>query len=612
VNVTINGIPYNDSESQGTFWVNISDIASSTQSVQIQRGVGTSTNGAGAFGASVNLQTTTLQSAAYAEVQASAGSFQTRRLTVKAGTGLLHNQWAFDGRVSSITSAGYVDRASADLNSYYFSGGYYGKKTILKGIVFGGHEVTYQAWYGVDEATLRQQRTFNYAGALYDADYNVTGYYDNEVDNYRQDHSQLHFTHQFSDRWNAHAALHYTYGRGYFEQYKQQESFADLGLPDIVLGDTTLESSDVIVRRWLQNDFYGLTFSTQYAQEKWNAILGGAVNTYTRAGHFGEIIWAQHAANSTKDQRYYDGESDKDDANFYLKSVIQFTDRLSGYADAQYRWVSYRTEGVNDDQSAYRVNDRFGFFNPKFGFTYQSTPTQQWYASLAWANREPNRSDYLDNEVKPKPERLINAEAGWRKNNSSFALEINTYYMHYKDQLVLTGEINNSGYPVRANIGKSYRTGLEAAGKWRVSEVFSVQATATISQNKNVDFVQVDENNAVTTATTDIILSPRFAGAWQVSWCPFRHAEIAWLSKYVGGQYLDNTQNSAFRLEPYAVQDIRITYSRPIGNRMTEVSLLANNVLDAAYESNGYVYEGTPYYFPQAGRHFLVMVSFRF
>ncbi|HEU5292346.1 MAG TPA: TonB-dependent receptor, partial [Cyclobacteriaceae bacterium] len=593
INVTINGIPYNDSESQGTFWVNIPDIASSTQSVQVQRGVGTSTNGAGSFGGSVNVQTISQQRDPYAEMMIGAGSFNSHRYTVKAGTGLINNRWSFDGRASRITSDGYVDRASSDLTSYYLSGGYYGDKTILKGIFFGGHEKTYQSWNGNDEATMKTNRTFNSAGALYDENWNVIGYYDNEVDDYRQDHAQLHLTQRLSDSWNANVSLHYTYGRGYYEQYKQAKPFAELGLDDITLGDSTLTYGDFIVRKWLDNKFYGTTFSLNYEKNKTALSIGGGYNQYADAKHFGEIIWAQYASNSTIRQHYYDGESQKNDFNMYVKWNYAFSSRLNAFVDLQYRHVDYETAGTDDDLIPYSFKDNLNFFNPKAGVSYTLSNGNVLYTSYAVANREPNRTDYVDGDKKPKPERLDNIEAGWRRNTGKYNLEVNYYLMNYHDQLVLTGELDNVGNPIRANVGKSYRTGIELSGIIRFNDKLTWNANITGSINKNKDYV-VDEADLSSTKNTTIILSPGWIAGSQLSWTVFRNFQATLLSKYVGEQYLDNTQTKSLMLDSYFINDLRFNYAFQFKEiKALELSLLVNNLFDVEYSSNGYSYDGT-------------------
>lgn len=611
INVTINGIAYNDSESQGTFWVNLPDIASSTQSVQIQRGVGTSTNGAGSFGGSVNVQTISQQRDPYAEATLGAGSFNSQRYTVKAGTGLINKHWSFDGRASKIMSDGYIDRASSDLDSYYFSGGYYGNKTIVKAIVFGGQEITYQSWNGIDGATMKKNRTFNSAGALYDEN-GVTGYYDNEVDDYRQDHYQLHLTQKLSDHWNANVSLHYTYGRGYYEQYKQGESFEDLGLEDIVIGDSTLTYGDFIIRKWLDNQFYGTTFSFNYEKDRTALTVGGAYNQYANARHFGEIIWAQYASNSSIRDHYYEGESQKNDFNVYAKWNYAILDRLTAFIDLQYRNVSYETKGTDDDLEPYDFNDNLNFFNPKAGLSYVLTGNDMLYASYAIANREPNRGDYLDGEVKPKPERLYNLEAGWRRTTETYNVEANYYLMNYTDQLVLTGKLDNVGNPIRANVGKSYRTGVELSGMIRLADRLNWNANVTVSVNKNNEYV-LDPENDIKKNTT-IILSPNVIAGSQIFWNAFSGFQAGLLTKYVGEQYLDNTQTESLMLDAYIVNDVRLTYSfTPTGMKGIDVSLLVNNIFDVEYESNGATYgDGVAYYFPQAGINFLAMMTFKF
>lgn len=611
INVTINGIAYNDSESQGTFWVNMPDIASSTQSVQIQRGVGTSTNGAGSFGGSVNVQTISQQRDPYAEVMVGGGSFNSQRYTVKAGTGLINEHWSFDGRASRIKSDGYIDRASSDLDSYYFSGGFYGDKTIVKAIVFGGQEVTYQSWNGTDGATMKNDRTFNSAGALYDADWNVVGYYDNEVDNYKQDHYQLHLTQKLNDYWNANVSLHYTYGRGYYEQYKQREPFADLGLDDIVIGDSTISESDVIIRKWLDNQFYGTTFSFNYEKNKTALTIGGAYNQYARAKHFGEIIWAEHASNSAIRDHYYDGESQKNDFNIYAKWNYAITEKWNAFVDLQYRNVSYTTKGIDDDQSAYNFSDKLSFFNPKTGISFSPNQRDVFYASYAVANREPNRNDYINGETKPKPERLDNIEAGWRRVAFHYSLEANYYLMTYTNQLVLTGELDNVGNPIRENIGQSYRTGLELSGTAKFFNQLSLNANVAFSANKNIDYIADSENPEP--KNTTIILSPSVIAGGQLAWT-VNGFQVALLSKFVSKQYLDNTQTESLTLDQYFVNDFRFGYSfKPKGMKVIDLSVLVNNFLNEKYESNGATYgDGVAYYFPQAGINFLAMVTFKF
>ena len=610
INVTINGIAINDSESQGVFWVNTPDLASSIQSIQIQRGVGTSTNGPGAFGATVSVQTDVLSREPYAEGIASFGSFNTQRYTFKGGTGLIKDRWSIDARVSNINSDGYIRRASSDLNSFFVSGGYYGEKTIVKAVMFGGHEETYQAWNGVDRETMDTDRRFNYSGAIYDDLGEIEKFYDKEVDDYRQDHYQLHISQQLSDYWNGNISFHYTRGKGFFEQYKQNESFEGLGLPNVIIGDTTVESSDVIVRRWLDNDYYGTTFSANHTKDRFDLTLGGAFSKYDNARHFGEIIWAEIASNAPIRHVYYDGESYKTDFNFFGKLNYAWTDNLTSFIDLQYRSVDYQTAGIDNDQTAYSVKDRFDFFNPKVGLSYELSKNSILYASYAIANREPNRTDYLDGEDKPRSGRLGNLELGWRKTTATFGIEANYYLMNYADQLVLTGAISDVGAPIRANVGKSFRTGIELAGSVNLFDRVNWSANITWSMNKNRDYPIVDSNNSLVYRQTQIILSPDWVAGNQISWKAFKHFEASLLTKYVGEQYLDNTENKNVQLSDYLINDLRFSYFfTPRKFRKIEIGLLVNNVFDVEYSSNGYGYEGVPYFYPQAGINFMTMLS---
>ncbi|MEP1016452.1 TonB-dependent receptor, partial [Maribacter dokdonensis] len=449
VNVTINGIPYNDAESQGTFWVNMPDFASSTESLQLQRGVGTSTNGAGAFGASLNLLTDGFSQDAYGQISTSIGSYGTLRNNLKFSTGLLNDHVEISGRLSKIKSDGYIDRARSDLESYFLQAAYKDDNTLIKALMFGGHEITYQAWYGIDGQTLRDNRTFNPSGIYTDLDGN-TQFYDNEVDNYKQDHAQLLWNEQISDFWSTNIALHYTRGRGYFEQYREADDFSTYGFEPLIVDGEEVNTTDLIRRRWLDNDFYGTVFSANYKKEKLDLIIGGGLNKY-EGDHFGEVIWARYASNSSYRDRYYDDSSSKTDFNLYTKANYQLTDQWSLYGDVQYRTVGYKANGEDTGL----VDDTFNFFNPKAGVTFDLNANNNFYLSYAVANREPNRNDYENGN--PKPEKLNDFELGWRYVSPSVQVNTNVYYMNYKDQLVVTGELNDVGAPLRENIGDSYR-----------------------------------------------------------------------------------------------------------------------------------------------------------
>lgn len=644
INVTINGIPVNDSESQGVFWVNTPDLASSTQSVQVQRGVGTSTNGAGAFGASVNLQTNTRNDVAYADLINSFGSFNTRRHTISFGTGLINDKFVFDGRISQINSDGYIDRASSDLKSYYLSGGYYGKKTMIKAIVFGGKEITYQSWYGVPESRLNNDTTAMLETAASEGwnqeqtnnllssgrTFNIYTY-ENQVDNYAQDHYQLHFSHRITESLTANAALYYTYGRGFYEEFRYDDDFENYGLSDVVIGGETISSTDLVRRRWLDNDFYGVTYSINYEKGKLNSILGGALDEY-EGDHFGQIIWAQ-VSSVPKDYQYYFNNGRKNDFTIYWKNNYELTKKITGFVDLQYRRVSYLASGKENKQFDFSVNEQFNFFNPKFGLTFEASNKQQWYASYAIGNREPVRDDFIDAPAgtKPKPETLRNVEAGWRYRKNNLILNVNYYLMNYKNQLVPTGELNDVGAIVRTNVDDSYRTGVEVEGSIRFSSRILWNANFTLSQNKIKNFNEVtydygtnfDEFSEVVTtySNSDISFSPNVIVGSGLLYVPIKNMEVGLLTKYVGKQFLDNTSNTSRSIDSYFTNDIRLTYSvKPSFMRELSVSLLANNIFNTQYSSNGYTYGylggATEYrqnfYYPQAGRNYLVMVALRF
>lgn len=644
INVTINGIPVNDSESQGVFWVNTPDLTSSTQSVQVQRGVGTSTNGAGAFGASVNMQTNTRTDATYADVINSFGTFNTRRHTVAFGTGLINDKFVFDGRVSSINSDGYVDRASSDLKSYYLSGGYYGKKTMIKAIVFGGKEITYQSWYGVPESRLNNDEAAMLETAYIEGwnqeqtdnlltsgrTFNLYTYKD-QVDNYAQDHYQLHVSHRFSESLTANGALHYTYGRGFYEEYRIDDDFSKYGLSDAVIGSETISSTDLIRRRWLDNNFYGVTYSLNYERDKLNSTLGGAWNQYD-GDHFGQIIWAQ-VSTVPKDYQYYFNNGKKNDFTIYWKNNYQLTDKLTGFLDLQYRRISYQASGKENKQFDFVVDQEFNFFNPKAGVTYEVSPEQQWYASYSVGNREPVRNDFIDAiaGTTPKHETLRDIEVGWRFRKNNYNVNVNYYLMNYKNQLVPTGKLNDVGAAIRTNVDESYRTGVEVEGIIRLSSKFLWNANITLSQNKIKNFNEViydygdnfDEYNEVVNvySNSDISFSPNVIVGSGLMFTPIKNIELGLLTKYVGKQFLDNTSNESRSMASYFTNDLRLSYTvKPSFMREISLSLLANNIFDVQYSSNGYTYGyrggATEYrqnfYYPQAGRNYMVMLALRF
>jgi len=598
VNVTINGIPYNDAESQGTFWVNMPDFASSVESLQLQRGVGTSTNGAGAFGASLNLLTDNYANKATGEISSSAGSFNTFKNTVKFSTGLMNDHFEIAGRLSTIKTDGYIDRGSADLKSYFLQGTYVGKTTLIKALVFGGTQKTYQSWNGIDAETLNENRRYNSAG-VYTDEFGVTRYYDNETDNYNQDHYQLHWNESLSDKWSTNFALHYTKGKGYFENYKEDADMADYSLNPV----GTVTTTDLIRQKWLDNNFYGTTFSAKYVTDDLNVILGGGWNKY-EGDHFGKVIWARYASQSELGDHYYDDYSSKTDGNIFAKANYQFTEKLSFYGDLQYRNVKYKANSLETGL----VDDNFNFFNPKAGLNYAFTQNSTLYFSYARANREPNRTDYEGGNV--KPEKLNDYELGWRFNTEKFQLNSNVYYMAYKDQLILTGRLDDVGNPIRANTEKSYRLGFEFDATIALSEKFTLRPNFTLSSNKNVDLA-VDGDNY---GTTKIAYSPEVIAGNVVVYKPVNGLYLSLLQKYVGEQYMNNIELPAAKLADYFVNDFNASYEI-IPNKIFKsitITALVNNIFDKKYVSNGYMYDVYPYYYPQAGTNFLIGLNLKF
>ncbi len=614
INVTINGIPYNDAESQGTFWVNMPDFASSTESLQLQRGVGTSTNGAGAFGASLNLLTDGFSFDPYAQISSSLGSFNTLRNSIKFSTGLLNDHIEVAGRLSKINSDGYIARATSRLESYFLQGAFKDENTLIKALFFGGHEITYQSWFGIDAATLESDRTFNPAG-IYTDEKGDTQFYDKEEDNYKQDHAQLLFNRSWSPNWSTNLALHYTRGRGYFEQFREDDDFATYGFEPIVVDTDTLNTTDLIRRRWLDNDFYGTVFSANYRQGGLNFILGGGVNKY-EGDHFGEVIWARFASDSEIRERYYDDFSTKTDFNLYAKANIDMNEKWTFFGDLQYRTVGYQANGADTGL----VDDSFNFFNPKAGATFNLNQNNNFYLSYAVANREPNRNDYENGN--PRPEKLNDLELGWRYVSPDFQLSSNVYYMNYKDQLVLTGELNDVGAPLRANVGDSYRLGLEIDANLKIADRFQWSPNAAFSTNKNVDFIFQRDGVVANLGNTNIAYSPNVVIGNRLAYVPSENFQLAALTKYVGKQFMGNIDSEGSTLEAYSQTDLNIQYVIEMNTLIKSITLsgLVNNVFNQLNVTNGYFFtydddftvpgkvttiEGAGYY-PQAGINFLI------
>ncbi|MCF8297224.1 MAG: TonB-dependent receptor [Saprospiraceae bacterium] len=615
INITVNGIPINDAESHGVFWVNMPDFASSVDDIQIQRGVGTSTNGAAAFGASINMQTLKLNAKPYTEISNSYGSFNTLKHTVSVGTGLLDGKWSIDGRLSKLSTDGYIDRAFSDLKSFYISGAYYGKKSMLKLNIFSGKEHTYQAWNGVPKDSLKTNRTYN------------SYTYENETDNYQQDHYQLHYSYQLNRFINFNSALHLTKGLGYYEQFKDGRSFADYKLNDVIIGGDTITETDLIQQKWLDNNFYGITYSVNYNKNKVRASLGGAWNKYD-GEHFGKIIWAQNANNSEINHQWYFNNGLKTDFNVFAKVNYQIIEKLSLYGDLQFRQIDYNIKGDHDDLRDLTQNHTYSFINPKVGAFYELNEKHQSYFSFAIGNREPSRNSFKDADPNKMPtaETLYDYELGYNFNLPKFILNCNIYYMDYKDQLVLTGKINSVGDPIMTNVTESFRSGIEISTAWQITDKLRWNINATYSENKIKQFTEFVDNwdtwgqDSMELGKTDIAFSPKIIANSQLTYELIENFNISFVTKYVDEQFIDNTSSSDRKLDSYIVNNLRFNYSfktklfKEVG-----LNLMLNNIFNEEYESNAWVYRyttgGQEYamdgYFPQAGINFLFALNLK-
>lgn len=619
INTTINGIPLNDAESQGVFWVDLPDLASSAVSVSLQRGVGTSTNGAGAFGASLNIQTFDKPAdEPSAELNHSWGSFNTWKHTLQATTGKMKNGFVVDARLSKITSDGFIDRAFSDLLGVYLSGGYYGNKTTLRLITLQGRERTYQAWNGIREDILKENRRFNFYT------------YDNQVDNYNQNHYQAILDHQISEKIKLNVSLFYVRGFGYYEEFKEKDKFSKYGLPDVIIGSDTIKKSDIIRRRWLDNHFYGSVYSLDYTHKTWNFILGGGWNRY-EGKHFGEIIWAEFAQNAPIRYRYYDNDAIKVDFNQFLKVANEWNltnGKLSAFADVQYRYIGYNFLGFDQNLQSTQQNAEFHFFNPKAGLDY-AWQKHRVYALWGIAHREPNRNDFVESTPtsRPKAERLNNIEMGYQIAWKNANFKINSFLMDYTNELILTGKVNDVGAYTRTNVPRSRRIGVELESNIQLTPKIIWQANLTLSQNKIPEFTEfVDDfdngtQEAYTYQNVDLAFSPRLIAAQQLTFKPFKEWEIGLLTKYVGKQYLDNTQNENRKLDAFLVNDLRFayTFTPKQGLKSLQIGLLVNNIFNELYEPNGYTFSyivggqrfWENYYYPQAGTNFLLNVGLK-
>jgi len=637
INVTINGMPLNDPESHNVFWVDLPDFATSTDNIQIQRGVGTSTNGASAFGASINLQSSHLKTVPYIELNSAAGSFNTFKNTLSLGTGLVKKHFGLDARISKLSSDGYIDRATSDLLSYYISGAFTSRKDLLRINVFSGKEKTYQAWDGVPSDILETNRTYNGTGAYYDNEGNLR-YYDNETDNYRQTHYQAIYSHEFSKKLFLNASVHHTAGAGYYEQYKESDDLGDYGIvPDkafqanenTTADSITAASTDLVRQKHLANTFTGITWSLNYHLKRLHSSVGGSWNTYN-GNHFGKVIWSEYSGNIEPGHEWYRSKALKNDFNIFVKTEFDLTEKLNTWVDLQYRKIDYSIDGTDDDTRDITQDHTFDFFNPKVGLSYQVSAKQSTYASVSIANREPNRDNFVDaNPAQPVPqhETLYDAEAGYSLNTTQLSLNANLYYMYYNNQLVLTGEINDVGAPVMINVPASYRTGIELSAKVLITDNLKWESSLTLSRNKIRSFTEyIDDWDtwsqiAVDHSNTDLAYSPSTIASGAISWQAFKEFNISLIRKFVGKQYIDNTQSSDRKLDSYFVDNLLVNYTiTPNFCKEIGFSLMVNNILNQEYESNAWVYrysydnmlQKMDGYYPQAGINFMAGISVKF
>ncbi len=618
INVTLNGIPFNDAESQGTFFVDLPDFSSSISSIQLQRGVGTSSNGTGSFGASINISTNTVHVNPYAELNNSYGTFNTWKNTIKAGSGLIGNHFTVDARLSSINSDGYIDRAKSDLQSFYFSTAYINSKSSLRFNLFTGNEKTYQAWYGVSESDLKKNRTINYAGM------EKSGHpYENETDNYEQNHYQFFFNHNFGKKLKFNTAAFYVKGAGFYEQYKANNAYATYNLQAPIYGGVSISHSDMVRQLWLDNDFYGSIFSFNYKGKISEFTMGGTWNNYS-GNHFGEIIWAEKGLSLPA--RWYNLDAKKDEFSVYLKEQSLIGKYFSVFYDLQFRKVDYTINGFRNNPDLI-VKNKYNFFNPKAGLTFSKN---NWlsYFSISRGQKEPNREDFeATSNQSPKAEKLTDFEFGISNKKSNYYWKATAYFMNYKDQLVLTGKINDVGAYTRTNIPISYRTGIELEATSVIKPWINATSNISFSKNKIENFTEyIDDydNGGQQTknyALTDIAFSPNIVGGATINLIPMKDVEFSLISKYVSNQFLDNTQNENRKLNAFYTQDARMTYSISKGKlKEAKIILLAANIFNKLYEPNGYTFSylynqkltTENYYYPMAGINFSIGVNLKF
>jgi iron complex outermembrane receptor protein len=633
INVTIDGIPLNDPESQQVFWVDLPDLASSVENIQVQRGAGTSTNGAGAFGATISIKTLNPQNEPFAEVNSSVGSFNTFKNVVSAGSGLLGGKFAMQMRYSDIKSDGYIYRTGSDHRSAYINGVLRTTRSLLKANIILGEEHTGIGWWGVPKEMLSIDRRYNPAGEYTDVD-GITRYYSNESDNYVQNHFQLIYNLKINDLLSFNTALHYTKGKGYYEEYREDQSYSKYGLPSVIIGDSLIKHSDLIRRKWMSNDFYGAVYSLKYQKDRIEAVAGGGINAYY-GDHFGRIIWMRNSGNIEKDYRWYINNSTKAEISLYGKINYSITDKVNAFGDFQFRYVDYLMDGRDDDLRDIAQDHRYSFLNPKGGLFYSISQNQDAYLSFSVANREPTRSDFKeasgDATATPKAETLYDTEVGYKLRTERNIFAVNLYGMIYKDQLVPTGELSDVGYSIMTNVSRSYRAGVELSAGIVPAKFMNWNVNLTLSRNRILGFTEhyveyntsdwTESNKSNELGQVNIAYSPSVTGTSDLSFIFSKTLSTHIVSKYVGLQYIDNTMDSERALGPYFVNNLRIDYNPDIKNlKGFELQLLINNILNHSYESNGYggnwyedgVEKSWSYYFPQAGINYMFRIGVRF
>ncbi len=607
INVMMNGIPYNDSESQGTFFVNVPDLTSSASQIVIQRGVGTSTNGVSAFGASVNVISKNPEEKFYVKSDNSYGSFNTYKYSAEIGSGKFwKDRLSLLGRYTNIHSDGYIDRAFSDLNSYNFTALFEENKTKIRLMAFGGKEKTYQAWNGIDKATWETNPKFNYSGAIYDANWeNIVGFYDNETDNYRQNHYQLLWEQELNDRWNLETTIHYTKGKGYYENYKQDAKFSKYNLPNIFQNGTDIKKTDFIRKKWLDNDFYGVV-STLYGKFENLDLNFGLVGNQYYGRHFGNVTGVYFP--QIDEHEYYRNRSVKNEVAGFAKFIVT-KNRFEFFGDLQLRNITYDTKiAQQGDDEGVNLDKKWTFFNPKAGINYK-IPEGKIFISAAIAHREPNRDDLFANP-QTEAEKLYDFEAGIEKRTGKVSFTGNLYYMNYENQLVLNGQINNVGEFIRVNSGQSYRMGIELGALAQISEKVNLSGNLTLSKNENKSFKNETSEGIEILGDTPISFSPNFIGNLSMNYIPNKKLSFGIQNQYVGKQFLDNTNNENLQLKDYWLTDFNAKYTLKIQKTEIDFKFLLNNIFNKKYVNNGFVYDG-PMYFSQAGTNFMFGMSIK-